>query len=157
MAFPNLRTFKYPLCSNQIRDNHRVLLIHFINLKCHCMTYLEKATALQEMIAQGQSAAALDQFYHPDVRVIEPVGDVREGIEAQRKALTDWASSIGQMHGGGCTAITANEAAGITTAETWVDVTFKEGGRMKLEEVAVQKWKGEHIIEERFYYNAPNT
>ena len=41
--------------------------------------------------------------------------------------------------------------------EAWVDVTFKDGNRMKLEEVAVQQWDGDQIIRKRFYYNAPSS
>lgn len=119
------------------------------------MSYLEKATNLQEMIAQGKTMEAFEKYYHPEVRVIEPVGEPREGKEAQRAALYTWEESVQETHGAGCNAITANEETGVTTAETWVDVTFKHGGRMKMEEVAVQKWQGDQIIEERFYYHVP--
>ena len=43
--------------------------------------------------------------------------------------------------------------SGITMVEAWADVTFQDGNRMKLEEIARQKWQGDQIIEERFYYN----
>jgi len=34
-------------------------------------------------------------------------------------------------------------------------VTFKDGNRVKMEQVARQKWVGNKIVEERFYYNPP--
>jgi hypothetical protein len=37
--------------------------------------------------------------------------------------------------------------------ESWMDVTMKDGKRHMMEEVAVQKWKDDQIIHERFYYN----
>jgi len=40
-----------------------------------------------------------------------------------------------------------------TMVEAWSEVTFQDGNRMKLEEIARQKWHGDQIIEERFYYN----
>ena len=55
----------------------------------------------------------------------------------------------------GTKSITANEEDATTCCEVWFDITFKEGGRMKMEEVGVQKWRGDQIIEERFYYNMP--
>jgi hypothetical protein len=64
-------------------------------------------------------------------------------------------SSIKEVHGGGVTAITSNQEEGITMSESWMEVTFHDGNRMKLEEVAVQKWKKGQIIHERFYYNLP--
>ena len=41
----------------------------------------------------------------------------------------------------------------ITMSESWMDVTFKDGNRIRMEEVAVQHWEGDQIIKERFYYN----
>jgi hypothetical protein len=32
-----------------------------------------------------------------------------------------------------------------------MDVTFKDGNRMLIEQVATQKWEGDHIVKERFY------
>lgn len=39
--------------------------------------------------------------------------------------------------------------------ESWFDVTFKGGQRMKMEEVGIQEWKDDQIVNERFYYNMP--
>ena len=120
------------------------------------MSYLEKARELQEMLAQDQTWEAFDKFYAEDVVVIEkPTGERREGKEAQRKAIEQWYGMVEEMHGGGIGAITADEENGITTAETWMEVTFKGQGRAKMEEVAVQKWRGDQIIEESFYYHMP--
>ena len=33
-----------------------------------------------------------------------------------------------------------------------MDVTFKDGNRVQMEQVAVQKWAGDQIVHERFYY-----
>ena len=117
---------------------------------------MEKARDLYERMSQGQTMEVFEQYYHPNVRVIEvPTNEVREGKEAQRKAIEGWYNQVEEQHGGGVGAITANEEDGITTVESWMDITFKEGGRMKMEEVAVQKWQDGQIIEEKFYYNMP--
>jgi hypothetical protein len=34
-----------------------------------------------------------------------------------------------------------------------MDVTFKGGQRAKMNQVAVQKWEGEQIVHEEFYYD----
>ena len=62
---------------------------------------------------------------------------------------------VQEVHDGGVGSITADEENGVTMVESWMDVTYKEGGRMKMEEVAVQKWQGDKIIHERFYHNMP--
>lgn len=120
------------------------------------MTYLERIQKMYGMIGQGQSMEALEEFYHDDVEVIEATGEVRKGKAVQRASLKGWLDSIAEMHGGGTGKITANETDGITMVESWIDATFKNGHRWKLEEVGVQHWQDGKIIKERFYYNAPN-
>ncbi len=120
------------------------------------MSILEKAQQLQQMMEQGQMNEAFEQFYHEDVRIIEgPSGEVRNGKQAQREAIKEWQSSIKEVHGAGVGSICSNEANNTTTAESWIDVTFQNGNRWKMEEVAIQKWQDEQIIEEKFYYNMP--
>ncbi len=120
------------------------------------MSYLDKAKNLQEMMGNGQLMEAFEKYYHEDVQVYEmPTGEHRNGKNAQREAINGWFGMVQELHAGGCESITSDEENGITTAETWTDVTFKEGGRMKMQEVAVQKWRDGQIVEERFYYNMP--
>jgi len=115
------------------------------------MTYLEKAQAL---CAQTETDifAALDAYYADDVEIIEANGETFHGKDVQRGRIAEWQQGLDGFHGAGITAVTADEAAGITMIESWTDATFKEGGRMRFEEVAVQTWKGDKIVRERFYY-----
>ncbi len=120
------------------------------------MSYLEKAKHFQQLQGEGKTWEAFEQYYAEDCKVIEmPTGVVREGKEAQRAAIKEWFGMVEEMHGGGVKSITANEEDGTTCCETWFDITFKGGGRTKMEEVGVQKWRDGQIVEERFYYNAP--
>ena len=119
------------------------------------MSYLQKAQELQAMIGQGKSMEALDQFYHDEVVVIDGTEEPRNGKEAQRTAVQQWMEMVKEIHGGGVGAITADEENGITTAESWIEISMKDGNRVKMEEVAVQKWQGDKIIHERFYYSLP--
>lgn len=116
------------------------------------MSYKDLATELYGMIGQGQALDAFEKFYHEDVSMIEATGDVRQGKATNREYEQNFFGSIAEVHGGGTTAITSDEENGITMVETWMDATFKDGNRMKMEEVARQKWQGDQIIEERFYY-----
>ena len=118
------------------------------------MTYLERAQKMYQMIGEGNMLEAFETYYHNDVVMVEATGDKREGKDANREFETNWLAGIQEMHGGGVNAITSNEDAGVTMVEAWTDMTFKDGNRMKMEEVAVQKWDGDKIIHERFYYNA---
>ena len=120
------------------------------------MSYLQQAKNLYAMTGQGQMLEAFEKYYHDDVVMVEATGEVREGKDVSREFEKQWLSTVKEMHGGGVTAITSDEDAGITMVESWMEATFQDGNRVKMEEVAVQKWQGEKIIHERFYYNMPS-
>ncbi len=120
------------------------------------MSVLENAQSLQQMMKEGKATEAFEKFYHEDVHVIEvPTGEERVGKDAQRKAIAQWFDMIDEFHDGGVSSICADEDNSITTAETWTEVSFKDGNRVKMSEVAVQKWQDGQIIEEKFYYHMP--
>lgn len=120
------------------------------------MSYLEKAKHFQQLQGEGKTWEAFEQYYADDCTIIEvPTGEVRNGKEAQREAINKWFETVEEMHGGGVKSISANEEDGTTSCEVWFDLTFKGGHRMKMEEVGIQKWRGDQIVEERFYYHLP--
>ena len=41
---------------------------------------------------------------------------------------------------------------GVSFCEQWFEATFKDGRRLRLEEVSVRTWKDGRVIKERFYY-----
>ncbi len=116
----------------------------------------DRAADIYKMMGEGKMLEAFDQYYADDVVMIEATGEVREGKATSREFEENWLASIEEYHGGGARAITANEKEKVTMVEAWADITFKDGNRMTLEEVAVQHWNDEGlIVRERFYYNAP--
>lgn len=119
------------------------------------MTYLDKAKELYRMLGEGKMMDAFEKFYHDDIVMIEANGDSFSGKDRNRQRMHEWAESLDEMHDSGTNNITSNEKDGVTMVESWTDVTFKGGQRFKMEEIAVQKWEGDHIIQERFYYNIP--
>lgn len=119
------------------------------------MSYLEKVQAVYDMIFSGQLMEAFEKYYSEDVVMHEATGHVRNGKEENRKYEQQFLDSLEQIHGGGVDAIASNEEEGVTMVESWMEVTFKDGNRVKLEQVAVQRWEGDFVIHERFYYNAP--
>jgi len=119
------------------------------------MKYLQLASDLYQMTGQGQMLEAFEKYYHDDVVMIEANGDTREGKDKNREFQKQFLASVSEVHGGGVDAITSNEETGVTMVETWMDITFKDGNRMKMEEVCVQQWQDGKIIRERFYYNMP--
>ncbi len=117
------------------------------------MSYKDKVTEMYGMIGQGQSMEAFEKFYGDNVTMIECTGEVREGKDVNREFEQQFFSNVQEVHGAGVEAITSDEEAGVTMVETWMDITFKDGNRVKMEEIARQKWDGDQIVEERFYYD----
>jgi hypothetical protein len=57
---------------------------------------------------------------------------------------------IAEVHSAG---IAATGVQGNTSfCEQFFDATFKDGRRVKMEEVAVRTWKDGKVVKERFYY-----
>lgn len=117
------------------------------------MTNLERANAMNKMAAEGQMMEALKTYYHEDSIKVEGTGDVTEGLEANLKFHEEWLSSIKEFHGSGITAAAEDPSNGKVMMESWVDITFQDGTRMKMEEVEVQTWEDGKIKHIRFYYD----
>ena len=120
------------------------------------MSLQQQIEEMYQMINTGQMMDAFEKYYADNVVMIEATGEVREGKDTNREFELQFLSSVKEVHAGGTNAITANEETGHTMVESWMDVTFQDGNRMKMEQIARQKWNGEQIVEERFYYN-PGT
>ncbi|HBH25470.1 MAG TPA: nuclear transport factor 2 family protein [Cytophagales bacterium] len=120
------------------------------------MTYFERARDFQAMQDNNQVMEAFEKYYADNCIITEmPTREKREGKDAQRKAIEEWFELVEELHDSGVRSITADEENAITCCEVWYDATYKGMGRSKMEEVAIQKWEGDKIIEERFYYHSP--
>jgi len=117
------------------------------------MSYYDKARDIYDMTSQGKLMEAFEKYYHNDVVMVEATGEIRNGKEANRKFQADFMGMLKEIHESGVRAITSNEKEATTMVESWMDVTMNDGKRHMMEEVAVQKWIGDQIIHERFYYN----
>ncbi len=116
------------------------------------MSYLQKAKDLYAMVGQGQIMDAFEKFYHPEVVMQEIGEEQRVGKDANREYEKNFVASVKEIHGGGVEAFTSDEENGITMVQNWMDITFQNDERVKLDQVAIQHWKGDHIIKEVFYH-----
>ena len=119
------------------------------------MSNVRNAEELCNMMNNGQMNEAFEKFYAEEVTVIEANGEVRNGKNAQREAINQWQNMIQEVHEAGNGSVTANAEGDTTMVESWIEASFKDGNRFKMEEVAVQNWKNGKIVKERFYYNVP--
>ena len=123
----------------------------YIHIKLEPMTYKEKTQEIYDMLGKGQLLEAFDKYYGDNVVITEPRG-TWEGKTACRAHEEEFLSMVKEFHGMGVTGLSSDEENGVVFHETWMDVTFQDGNRMKMEQVGVQKWEGDKIVHERFYY-----
>ena len=116
------------------------------------MTFAEKTADLYSMINNGQLLEAFDKFYAEEVIMQEMGENPRVGKALNREFEVNFLNSIEAVHGAGVHNITSDENKGVVMVENWMDLTFKGGHRVKMEQVCVQEWKDEQIINERFYH-----
>lgn len=115
------------------------------------MSYFDKITDVYNHIAQGTAMDAFEEYYAENVVMILEDGTEVDGKDANRDRENEFFGSVQEFHGIDITAVGANEDEGKTFVESVMDVTFKNGARMKLAQVAVQYWEDERIVRERFY------
>ena len=115
------------------------------------MTYKEKAQDIYNKLGEGKLLEAFDQYYSEDIVMTEPRG-TREGKAACRDYEIAFLNSIQEFHGLDVKGVGADEQAGVTFVQSVMDVTFKDGNRAQFDQVAVQRWKGEQVVHETFYY-----
>ena len=119
------------------------------------MTYLEKEKELQTMVNMGKLLEAFEKFYADDIVLVEATGDSIEGKDKCRTHEEEFLGKIEAFHGAGITKVTSNEEEATTMSEVWMEITFKGmDAPIKMEQIAVKQWEGDHVKHERFYYNA---
>lgn len=116
------------------------------------MSLKKHVETLYEQIMQGQILPAFETYYHEDVVMQENLEAPRVGKTENRAYEEKFVNSVEAVHGGGVDHIVVDEALQVAMIESWMDVTFKDGNRVKIAQVAVQKWQGDQIVHERFYH-----
>ena len=111
----------------------------------------ERVQALVAMVEQGKYVEAIGEFYAEDATMQEngmpPRGGRDELVEGERRMLARHASVCTLP---GSTFVLEGDIAVIR----WTFVfTSKDGTSFRMEELAHQRWRGERIVEERFFYD----
>lgn len=117
------------------------------------MSYLEKSKQMYEQVGQGQLLEAFDKHYAENIVMEEPAGK-REGKASCRSYEEQFLNNIETFHGMDIKAMSEDSEKGKVFVELTMDITFKDGNRVSMEQVAVQQWEKDQIVHERFYYNA---
>ncbi len=117
------------------------------------MTTAEVANQLVNLCRQGKNLEAIETLYADDVVSREMPGAPNElttGIKAVFQKGEEFFSSIEEVHS---SSVSDPEIAGNHfSVHMGLDATFKGGGRMPMDEIAVYEVKDGKIVNEQFFY-----
>ena len=108
--------------------------------------------AFAALVEAGEYLAAIERFYAPDVAMFENQTAMPGGraalLERERATLAAFQSLKGQR-------TRPILCDGEQVAIHWrFEMTPRAGDARVFEEVALQTWRGERIVEERFFYDS---
>ena len=99
----------------------------------------------------GAHAKAIEDYYTEDATMRENQAEPRRGrstLVAQESAVLERTESVVS------TCVRPVLVNGDHVAIHWIfDFQFKGGSKMRMEEIAWQRWEGERIAEEQFFYD----
>jgi hypothetical protein len=113
-------------------------------------TNAELSKKLDDMILSGKALEAFDEFYAGDVVMQENSDAPFVGKALNRQREIDFFSSVAEFHS--AQVLSSATDGDVSFSEWEMDLTFKNGYRTKLSQVAVRRWKDGKIAHERFYY-----
>lgn len=117
------------------------------------MNTQEIANKLVEYCRTGQFQKCYEELYADNCVSIEPKGammEIAEGMESIHEKGKKWNEMVQEMHSAEVSdPIVAGSFFSLTMKN---DVTFKEQGRMQLEEVCVYEVQNGKVVKEQFFY-----
>jgi ketosteroid isomerase-like protein len=111
----------------------------------------ERVAALVAMVEAGKFVEAIEQFYAEDATMQEnnaPPRGGRDKLVAHERGVMASFEKIQTQSG------SAFIVEGDVAVIRWTFVfTRKDGTSLRMEELAWQRWRGDRIAEERFFYD----
>ena len=111
---------------------------------------------LDEFIAtvvSGDHAGAIERYYTEDATMQENAAPPRVGrdlLVAQERATLERTKSV-------TSTCVSSILEGDRVAIHWIfDFIYHSGRTGRIDEVALQEWRGDRIFRERFFYEPPN-
>lgn len=113
-------------------------------------TVAELNKKLDDAVLAGKALEAFDEMYDGNVVMQENSDEPFAGKELNRKREIEFFSSVKEIHSA---AVLSSAAEGDVSFSEWtMDITFQNGYRATLNQVAVRRWKDGKLVHERFYY-----
>jgi ketosteroid isomerase-like protein len=111
----------------------------------------ERVKALITLVEKGLYVDAIQRFYTKDATMQENMQPPRRGMEALIAGEEKFLAGLKEVH-----ALPVQEflVEGDRVIINWVfEVVAIDGRKYRMDELAWQRWSGDRIVEERFYYD----
>ena len=110
------------------------------------------AEEVVKLIREGKNKQAKDTFYADDIVSVEGNGDKLEGIDAIHKKSADWAAQVSEVH-------SASVSDPLIAADHFalnikMDISYKNGYRAVMDEIAVYEVSNGKIAFEQFFFKS---
>lgn len=105
---------------------------------------------LNSMIVKGRAMEAFEEFYDDDVVMEEPRTGVRRGKQANRRFEKEFFETVEKVHAVELVSAACEDEDSFSEWK-W-DISFKDGNRVNMEEVAHRQWRDGQVVREKFYY-----
>ena len=114
----------------------------------------ELEDALNQELRRGNIVDGFERFYSDDVTMQENALTPCCGKSANRERVRQWADTVAELH---AARLIGSAVSGDRGYSEWeYDVTYKNGKRHQMNEVAVRQWRNGKVVFERFYWD-PTT
>ncbi len=117
------------------------------------MTTQEIADRLVELCRKEQFEQAIEELYSPEIVRVEPAGTPKErvqGLEALAEKTKAFGDMIAETHGS--TVSDPIVADNFFSCAMTMEVTFKNGPRVNMEEICLYQVKDGKVIKEEFFF-----
>ena len=115
----------------------------------------ERAQAFVAMVEAAKFVEALEQFYHPDASMQDNQQAPRQGL---KRLVADERATMARFATLTTDTVTDLLVDGDKVMIRWrFTFTPAQGPPMIMEELALQRWAGDRIAEERFFYDPRQT
>ena len=111
----------------------------------------ERVAAFTAMVLSGRHDQAILDFYHPNASMRENQDPPREGRE---RLVAEERATMGRFREIGTELLEPPIVDGERVVLRWrFTFTPAEGPSLAMEELALQRWDGDRVAEERFFYD----
>lgn len=116
------------------------------------MSVKDRVHQLNEYIAQGKILEAMEEFYTEDIVMQENLNPPTAGREANIEREKQFLAQVKEFKAYNVLGVGVGED--ISFIESELEFINTQGQHVKLTQVTVQRWRGDRIWHERFYYDS---